>query len=98
LRKFSACACSVDEKLQSIELRHAIDQIGNSRTEAFDQLRLLDAAVFDHVVQQCSLDRSAVETPFGQYLSDCEWMRDVGGAAATELPEMRFVRKPEALP
>ena len=71
--------------------RHRPDRDGCA--EALDQLRLFDAAVFDHVMQQRGLDGGAVEAPVGQDLRDRERMRDVGRAAAAELAEMRFIGK-----
>ena len=80
----------------AIELGHAVDQIRDGRAEALDQLRLLDAAVFDHVVQQRGLDGRAVEAPFGQDLGDGERMRDVGRAAARNWPRCASSEKRNA--
>jgi hypothetical protein len=78
-------------ELQLVELGEAVDEIGDRRTEALDQLALRDAAVFHRVVHQRSHDGLRVELPFGAEARDRDRVRDVRLAAGAELTEVRFV-------
>ena len=84
-------------ELQLVELRDAVDQLGDGAAEALGQLVLRDAGILQHVVQQRCLDRGTIEVPVGQDLGDRQRVRDVRRAAAPELAEMRLVGEAERL-
>jgi hypothetical protein len=62
----------------AIELRHAVDEVGNFVTEVQSQLMQRVFGVLDSVVEErCTYGR-AIETEFDQDLGDGDRMRDVG--------------------
>ena len=75
------------------ELGQAVDEGGDRRAEAFDQLFLLDVLVFHHVVQQRGHDGLGVKLPVGADFGDRDRMDNVGFARLADLAEMHLVGK-----
>ncbi len=91
LRKLSACCCFAIAELDLVELRQAVDHLGDRHAHLLAEFELGDAGVLEHVVQQRGHQRIGVELPATEDFGDRDRVRDVRLAARAELPEMRLV-------
>ena len=72
-------------ELDAVELRDAVDEVGDRLAEALRDVVGRDLGVLDHVVQQRGAQRLRVELPVREDLGDRDRVRDVGFAGLAEL-------------
>ncbi|MNN56027.1 hypothetical protein D3C81_1709350 [compost metagenome] len=75
------------------QLGQTVDQIGDRRAEAFDQLILAYILVFHHIMQQRRHDGLGIQLPVGADFGDRDRMRDVWFARHAHLAQMCLIRE-----
>ena len=85
-------------ELDLVELRDAVDHVGDGLAERRLDLRLGDGGVLHHVVEERGGESLRVQAPLRQDAGDRQRMRDVGLAGLAELAAMSRIRElPRAL-
>ena len=75
-------------ELDLVELRYAVDEVGDFAAEALRDLLLRGRRVLDHVVQDRRDDRRRIESQVGEQVGDGDRMGYVGFAGQALLPFM----------
>ena len=90
LRRFSACAASLGDEVELLELGQAVDQRADLVAEQLVDLVARGVGVLDRVVQQRGDDRRVVELEVGQDRRDFERMGEIGIARGALLRAVRL--------